>query len=128
MDLMAGGREKSMGLSIAGRLARLLLVLTSLNITEIMFGLVSLMPMARDRPDPFQYQADAEFHDLEEQAVREHLWPIHSRIPFANADCVAHAYILPTPHGVTGRHPMQGVIFTLGATSASVPRLRGGFN
>ena len=64
MGLMAGGREKSMGLSIAGRLARLLLVLTSLNITEIVFGLISLMQMTRDRPDPFQYQADAELHGL----------------------------------------------------------------
>ena len=118
-----------MGLITAGRLPGMtIIVLTSLNVLEIMFGMISLMEMARDRPDPFQYQADAEFHDLEEQAVREHLWPIHSRIPFANADCVAHAYILPTPHGVTGRHPMQGVMFTLGATSASVPRLRGGFN
>ena len=62
MGLMDGGRKKSMGVITAGRLARLLLVLTSLNITEIMFGLVSLMPMARDRPDPFQYQADAELH------------------------------------------------------------------
>ena len=53
-----------MGMIIAVRLARLLLVLTSLNITEIVFGLISLMQMARDRPDPFQYQADAELHGL----------------------------------------------------------------
>ena len=68
------------------------------------------------------------FMALEEQAVREHSWPIHTRIPFASADCVAHTHILPTLHGVTGGNPMQGVIITLGATSASVPPLRGGCN
>ena len=36
--------------------------LTSLNVVEIMFGLISLMERARDRLDPFQYQAEAEFH------------------------------------------------------------------
>ena len=42
MGLMPGGREKSMGLITVGRLARLLWVLTSLNIMEIMFGMISL--------------------------------------------------------------------------------------
>ena len=42
MGLMAGGGKKSMGLISAGQLARLLLVLTSLNIMEIMFGIISL--------------------------------------------------------------------------------------
>jgi len=55
-----------MGLITAGRLPGMtIIVLTSLNVLEIMFGVISLMEMARDRPDPFQYQADAEFHDLE---------------------------------------------------------------
>ena len=54
-----------MGLITAGRLPGMtIIVLTSLNVLEIMFGMISLMEMARDRPDPFQYQADAEFHDL----------------------------------------------------------------
>ena len=48
MGLMDGGRKKSMGVFTVGRLARLLLVLTSSNITEIMFGLISLMQMARE--------------------------------------------------------------------------------
>ena len=52
-----------MGLITAGRLPGMtIIVLTSLNVLEIMFGMISLMEMARDRPDPFQYQADAEFH------------------------------------------------------------------
>ena len=41
MGLMDGGRKKSMGVFTVGRLARLLLVLTSSNITEIMLGLMS---------------------------------------------------------------------------------------
>ena len=101
MGLMDGGRMKSMGVITAGRLARLLLVLPSWNITEIMFGLISLMQMARDRLDPFQYQA---------------------------ADCVAHTHLQPTCHGVNGRSPMQGGSLTLVATSASVPPLWGGLN
>ena len=90
MGLMAGGREKSMGLIIAGRLARLLLVLTSLNITEIVFGLVSLMQMARDRPDPFQYQADAELHGLggasrERTLLADPLWNLICRCGLCGA-------------------------------------------
>ena len=90
MDLMAGGREKSMGLSIAGRLARLLLVLTSLNITEIVFGLISLMQMTRDRPDPFQYQADAELHGLggairERTLLADPLWNLIGRCGLCGA-------------------------------------------
>ena len=38
--------------------------LTSLNVVEMMFGMISLMQMARDRLDSFQYQADAELHGL----------------------------------------------------------------
>ena len=101
MGLMDGGRKKSMGVFTAGRLARLLLVLTSSNITEIMFGLISLMQMTRERSDQFQYQV---------------------------ADCVAHIHLQPTCHGVNGRSPMQGGSLTLVATSASVPPLWGGFN
>ena len=53
-----------MGLITAGRLLGMtIIVLTSLNVLEIMFGVISLMEMARDRPDPFQYRADAELHD-----------------------------------------------------------------
>ena len=46
MGLMTDGRRKSMGLITAGRLARMtIIVLTSLNVLEIMFGMISLTEM-----------------------------------------------------------------------------------
>ena len=68
------------------------------------------------------------FMALEEQAVRGRRWQVNTRIPFASAGCVGHAHLLLSTYGVTGRNPRQGAIITLGATSASVPLLRGGFN
>ena len=50
MGLMAGGMEKSMGLITAGRLARMtIIVVTSLNVLEIMFPMISLTEMIVDR-------------------------------------------------------------------------------
>ena len=46
LGLMAGGREKSMDLMTARRLARMkIIVLTSLTVLEIMFGMGSLKEM-----------------------------------------------------------------------------------
>ena len=54
MGLMAGGRGKSMGLSTAGRLARMaIIVLTPLNVMEIMFGMISLTEMILTRSPEF---------------------------------------------------------------------------
>ena len=50
MGLITAGRRKSMGLITAGRLARMtIIVLTSLNVLEIMFGMISLTEMISDR-------------------------------------------------------------------------------
>ena len=50
MGLITAGRRKSMGLITAGRLARMtIIVLTSLNVLEIMFGMISLTEMMSDR-------------------------------------------------------------------------------
>ena len=50
MGLITAGRRKSMGLITAGRLARMtIIVLTSLNVLEIMFRLISLTEMISDR-------------------------------------------------------------------------------
>ena len=68
------------------------------------------------------------FMVLEEQAVKGHRWQVHTRILFASAGSVGHAHLLLSTYGVTGRNPRQGAIITLGASSASVPSLRGGFN
>ena len=82
----------------------------------------------RDRSDRLEYQADAGFHGLG-GAIRERTpWAGPHQNPFCKCGLCGACTYSADPHGVTGRNPGQGVIITLGATSASVPRLRGGFN